>query len=475
MSKPFLSALARWPSAVAAGPFLFVSGQMGLDAAGDPQRQHPGASADRPEPGSAYGWVSGLEGPVEGQAIGLYERYRDLLAPHKLAIGDVVRYHIFQRDKRFFSAFDRVRRHYESAPPASTAVGMGRFEPADRIRLCVDSIVYRGTPDAPGGRSVLAGSKVQAAAAHFSHVIGAGPFLFVAGQIPLDTSQPGSPLVRGYADIPEEGRFLSVGRSHEDARNGPIAAQTWFTYDLIRKHLQGAGSSMDRIMNLVVYLQDMRDFPTFHRVHEHFFPDHAPALTVIEAGEVGHKGTLIEIEPTAVTASSSLRLDRLVDDEAERCASMSAACGASGLTFLSGVPGLMPSGEPALRVAGLPTAWRKVLPARLPSGTDPAFAAQTAAVIGRLAARMKALGARLDRIVHLTLFVDDIDQFSRMLPVFERAFGRQRQALYVVEVPKVSPVPGTRISATAIAWLGEDAPKPVALEYSAPARRRRES
>jgi enamine deaminase RidA (YjgF/YER057c/UK114 family) len=190
---------------------------------------------------------------------------------------------------------------------------------------------------------------------------------------------------------------------------------------------------------------------------------------------VGHKGTLIEIEPTAITAASNLRLERLVDDEAERCASMSAACGASGLTFLSGVPGLLPAGEPALRVGGLPAAWRKVLPARLPSGTDPAFAAQTAAVIGRLAARMKALGARLDRVAHLTLFVDDIDQFARMLSVFERAFGRQRPALYVVEVPKVSPVPGTRISATAIAWLGEDAPKPVALERSAPGRRRREN
>ena len=43
-----------------------------------------------------------------------------------------------------------------------------------------------------------------------------------------------APLIRGYDDIPERGRFLKVGRSHEDTRNGTIAAQTWFTYDLIR-------------------------------------------------------------------------------------------------------------------------------------------------------------------------------------------------------------------------------------------------
>lgn len=471
MSKSFLAALRRWPAAVAGGPFLFVSGQMGLDASGEPRVLHPGAAAGRPDPASRHAWVCRMEGPVEGQAVGLYERYRDVLAPHGLSIGDVVRYHIFQRDKRFFSVFDRVRRHYEKAPPASTAVGMGRFEPADRVRLCVDSIVYRGQAGAPSGRSVLQGSSAHAAAAHFSHVIGAGPFLFVAGQIPVDTSLPGSPLIRGYGDIPEEGRFLSVGRSHEDARNGPIAAQTWFTYDLIRKHLEGAGSSLDRIMNLVVYLQDMRDFPTFHRVHERFFPKHTPALTVIEAGEVGHKGTLIEIEPTAVTAASGLRVQRLAGDEVDTGAAMSAAAGAAGLTFLSGIPGLLSDGEPARRPAGLPAAWRRLLPARLPAGVDPVFAAQLAAVAGRLAARMKALGAGLDRVVHLTLFVDDIDQLSRTLPLLERAFGRRRPALYAVEVPRVSPVTGTRISATAIAWLGADAPSPADAAKPAPLAR----
>ena len=94
-----------------------------------------------------------------------------------------------------------------------------------------------------------------------------------------------------------------MGRSHEDTRNGPIASQTWFTYDVIRRHLEAVGSSLDHVLNLIVYLQDIRDFPTFHRVHERFFGSKPPALTVIEVGEVGHKGTLIEIEPTAVMLS----------------------------------------------------------------------------------------------------------------------------------------------------------------------------
>ena len=183
-----------------------------------------------------------MEAPVGAQAIAIYEQYRSFLEREGGDLKHLLRYHVYQRDKRFFPVFDRVRRHYESAPPASTAVGVGRFEPTDRARLCIDAIALRPAAEqALGLREVLAGAAAHTPAATFSHVVGAGPFLFVAGQIPIDTSRPGAPLIRNYDDIPEEGRLLRVGRSHEDARNGPIAAQTWFTYDLIRKHLEAAG------------------------------------------------------------------------------------------------------------------------------------------------------------------------------------------------------------------------------------------
>lgn len=221
MNSKFAAVLALWPNCIAAGPWLFCSGQKGAR----PRDGLPCASYDdvrglAPGAGSEYSWIQAMEAPVGAQALAIYERYRKLLAADG-GIGNLVRYHIYQRDKRFFPVFDRVRRHQEKAPPASTAVGVGRLDPDDETRLCVDAIAFRpsGMP-AWGARTVLGGSGRHAAAAHFSHVIGAGPYLFIAGQIPIDTSQPGAPLIRGYNDVPEEGRFLSVGRSHEDARNG---------------------------------------------------------------------------------------------------------------------------------------------------------------------------------------------------------------------------------------------------------------
>ncbi len=445
----------RWPAYVAAGPLLFFSGQRGARrGAKRCYTSFDEVSGLGPGANSSFPWVNRMEGPVGAQAIGIYERYRELLAAEGGDFASLVRYHILQRDKRFFPVFDRIRRHYETAPPASTAVGVGRFDRLDDARLCVDAIAFRSSAaHTLGTRAVLAGSGRHAAAAHFSHVIGAGPYLFLAGQIPIDTSQPGAPLIRNYDDVPDEGRFLKVGRSHEDTRNGPIAAQTWFTYDLIRKHLEGVGSSLDHVLNLIVYLQDMRDFPTFHRVHEHFFPGAAPALTVVEVEEVGHKGTLIEIEPTALLPGRGLQ--RVVHGTDSMPAHMSALVEAGGIAFLSGVIGVGTAGNPVERVADLPAALRRRVRAQ------DAVSLQTIAIIAQVESTLAAASYGLDRIAQLTVFVNDIGKFSTVEKLLAAAFGRLRPALTVVEVPGPGPVTGAQVSLTAIAWLGEGAPHTV--------------
>jgi enamine deaminase RidA (YjgF/YER057c/UK114 family) len=449
----------EWPAYVAGGPLLFFSGQHGV---------HRGAkgyctsfedvAGFGPGAGSRFAWVKRMEGPVGAQATAIYERYRELLAAEGGDFANLVRYHILQRDKRFFPVFDRIRRQYETAPPASTAVGVGRFEPRDAARLCVDAIAMRPTAtETLGLRAVLPGSSRYAAAAHFSHVIGAGPYLFIAGQIPIDTSQPGAPLIRNYDDVPEEGRFLKVGRSHEDARNGPIAAQTWFTYNLIRRHLEAEGSSLGEILNLTVYLQDMRDFPTFHRVHERFFPSSPPALTVVEVSEVGHKGTLIEIEPTAILPGRGIERAVHAPQVWEAAAQMSPLVEAGGVAFLSGIAGLDADGAPVDSVTALPATLRRSLAGRQALARNP-VALQLAAILGELAVRVKATGHDLERVTHLTVFIDDIEAFRPLETLFARAFGRWRPALTVIESPRPAPVIGARIAVTAIAWLGADAP-----------------
>ena len=425
----------QWPSYVAAGPFLFFSGQMGRKS---PRGAIVTRYRDAPNVGdranTTFDWVADMEAPVGAQALAIYERYRTMLGEQRGDLGHLLRYHIYQRDKHFFSVFDRIRRTVRAKPPASTAVGLGRFEPEDRATLCIDSIALRGAAEKTlGARTVLPGAAKHVAAATFSHVIGAGPFLFLAGQIPIDASKPGSPLIRNYDDVPEEGRFLRVGRSHEDARNGPIAAQTWFTYDLIRQHLEANGSSLDHVLNLLVYLQDMRDFPLFHRVHEHFFKAHAPALTVIEAREVGHKGTLIEIEPTAVKASDAKI--SVANPQGWRAPALMSACvSANGLAFLSNVVAPPDAGDP--------------------------YTSGASAALRDLSGRLEAAGHALADIAHLSVYIDDITRFSSVERVLCEALGSRRPALTVLEVPAVAPVRGARLSLTAIAWFGDGKMQP---------------
>ncbi len=453
MNKKFFAALSRWPAGVSAGPFLFFSGQMGLTADGAASQRFADVTGVGPGANSGYDWVNRIEAPVGAQGIAIYERYKKLLSKQGTTYTNLLRYHIYQRDKHFFSVFDRVRRTYEHAPPASTAVGVGRFEPDDAVRLCIDSIVLNpAAENTLGPRTVHPGASAFAAAAHFSHVIEAGPYRFLAGQIPVDTSKPGSPLIRNYDDIPEQGRFLKVGRSHEDTRNGPIASQTWFTYDLIRQHLEAAGAGMDQILNVIVYLQDMRDFGTFHRVHERFFPTNPPALTVIDVGEVGHKGTLIEIEPTAIARGHGM--SRRVIPATHKNAQMSAAAEAGGLAFFSNVPGVGANGSAARKLSDLPAAWRK----RVAGSRASEIVVQAAAVIAQLEEQLKAFGKNLSRVTHLTLYLNDVDDFLTIASLLERAFGKKRPALMILEVPHPSPVTGVRVSATAIAWVGDGEP-----------------
>lgn len=460
MKKTSARAKSGWPVGVAAGPFLFFSGQMGYNArTGDLCRSFAEVEGEGPAQDLGHAWVDRLEGPVGAQGIAIYEQYRSLLKRQGGDLNHLLRYHIYQRDKRYFPVFDRIRREYEPAPPSSTAVGMGRFEPTDAARLCIDAIALRPAAEKTlGKREVRRSAASHTAAATFSHVIGTGPYLFLAGQIPIDASKPGSPLIRNYDDIPETGHFLRRGRSHEDARNGPIAAQTWFTYDLIRQHLEAAGSSLASILNLVVYLQDMRDFPTFHRVHERFFPNSPPALTVIEVGEVGHKGTLIEIEPTAIMPNRGI--DRRVHSVPgwQAPAHMSAIVEAGGLAFLSGITGVDEAGEPIESASGLPRAARSQASGALARN---AVALQCIACIEQLKTQLAAAGHDLSRVVHLSVYTPDIDDFKIIERLLAQAFGKTRPALIALEVPWPSPVAGVRVSMTAIAWFG--AGKPAAI------------
>jgi enamine deaminase RidA (YjgF/YER057c/UK114 family) len=136
---------------------------------------------------------------------------------------------------------------------------------------------------------------------------------------------------------------------------------------------------------------------------------------------------------------------------------MSPLVEAGGVAFLSGIAGLDASGAPIKSMRALPVAQRRTLAGQLAVARTP-VALQLAAILAELATRLATAGHGLERVVHLTLFIDDIAAFLPIEPLLARAFGRWRPALTVIESPWPAPVASARVSATAIAWLGAGAP-----------------
>jgi enamine deaminase RidA (YjgF/YER057c/UK114 family) len=127
-----------------------------------------------------------------------------------------------------------------------------------------------------------------------------GDFIFMSGIIAVDPAR--SLVVTGYDDIPPEAQAL-IGRSHEfsvDAKEGPIAAQSWYVLDRIRATIESAGGQMSDVFKLVQYFTDLRDFPVYGRVRKLFFPEDPPVSTVVEVkAMLPDARVIVEVEATA--------------------------------------------------------------------------------------------------------------------------------------------------------------------------------
>ena len=127
-----------------------------------------------------------------------------------------------------------------------------------------------------------------------------GDFVFLSGVIAVNPSA--GLIVKGYQDIPADVAD-SLGRTGEfstDIKEGPIVAQSWAVLDSIRRTIESAGGQMSDVFKLVQYFRNLDHFPHYSRVRKRFFPDAAPASTVVEVSAMlPSADILIEVEATA--------------------------------------------------------------------------------------------------------------------------------------------------------------------------------
>lgn len=244
-------------------------------------------------------WIERAEAPWYAQATALYDGLEKIAADAG-GLPSLLRLHLYQQDKRLFPVLESIRVKREGGEPApSCALGLGPLRNSRLVRYEFDGVgISQAGAKRYGERRVVYAGPAGRSASHYSQFARVGPYVFVAGVIPInpDTMTP----VQGFEDIESAGRFLQRGRSHPDARTGPIAAQTWYIYQRILGALQEIGIAPDQIIAANVFLSRRGDTADFLRVHDRIFNETGPALNLCYVDEVGHRGNRVEIEVTAV-------------------------------------------------------------------------------------------------------------------------------------------------------------------------------
>ena len=109
--------------------------------------------------------------------------------------------------------------------------------------------------------------------APYSQAIKAGGFVFVSGQLGVDTNG--------------------------DIRGSTIVEQTEQIFSNLRAILEAAGSGLDRLVKTTVFLQNLDDFQGMNEVYVQKVGDQPPARSTVEVARLP-SGALVEIEAVAV-------------------------------------------------------------------------------------------------------------------------------------------------------------------------------
>jgi 2-iminobutanoate/2-iminopropanoate deaminase len=117
------------------------------------------------------------------------------------------------------------------------------------------------TPDAPRP------------AGHYSQAIVHGGVAYVAGQLPLDPIWP-------------------------DAPHGTVEEQTRRTLRNVEAILRAAGSDLDHLLAVTIYITDVAHWPRVNAAYAEVLGTHRPSRTVVPVAGL-HHGYLVEITATA--------------------------------------------------------------------------------------------------------------------------------------------------------------------------------
>jgi 2-iminobutanoate/2-iminopropanoate deaminase len=122
--------------------------------------------------------------------------------------------------------------------------------------------------------------KAPLPAGHYSQAVVANGLVFVAGVLPIVPFVP---------DMSGQERRMPEG----------LEAQARQVFDNLRHVLEAAGTGLDGLVNVQVFIPDVALWPSLDAVYREILGSHKPARTVVPCGPL-HYGALIEVNAVAV-------------------------------------------------------------------------------------------------------------------------------------------------------------------------------
>ncbi len=266
---------AGGPQAVAAGDFIFLTGQIASDF-------KTGIVPEaRKDPGFWYGSAIGL------QTEYVLKRLQMVLEEAESSLDHVVKADVWLMDMEDVREFDEVwKEYFPKNPPARSLLPVSRIADAEcliEINLIAvreggkakkKSVMARGVP-APGG--------------HQPHAVRAGDFLFLSGIFAADDGREIAPQARIHPDMPW---FGAAGRR-----------QTEHILSQMEKICQAGGSRLADVVWTQNFYTDFSEFDASREVWERVFPKAPPAALVCGVRPPQWvRGCTIQMDAVAIVA-----------------------------------------------------------------------------------------------------------------------------------------------------------------------------
>lgn len=99
-------------------------------------------------------------------------------------------------------------------------------------------------------------------------------------------------FLSGQAAISAEGEIVGIG---------DFDAQAEQAFKNLRAVLEAAGSSLEQVIKVTIFLTDMSNFPKIIHLRERWFTKPYPADTIVEVSSLALPELMIEIEAVALT------------------------------------------------------------------------------------------------------------------------------------------------------------------------------